>query len=69
MRTWKRETYIVEEREFDHDLHSFWVIKGDIIVGKITPDSLESQQQIIEDLDNEYDVNGWEDGFGGTISI
>ena len=69
MITWKRDTYIVEEREFDHDLHSFWVIKGDTLVGKITPDSLEEQEVIIEDLNNGECVNGWEDGFGGTIRI
>lgn len=69
MQTWQRETYRVEERDFDRDLHVFWVIKGDTLVGKISPDSIEEQQIIIEDLNNGECVDGWEDGFGGTISI
>ena len=67
MKTWTREGYTVEEREFDYDLHCFAVVvegKEDQI---ITPDSIEAMESIIADLDNGEDVDGWEDGNGNTI--
>jgi hypothetical protein len=69
MRTWEREGYKVEEREFDHDLHVFDVVKGNEVVATITPASIEDMEEIIADLDNGEDVNGWEDGMGNTIAI
>lgn len=69
MRTWTREGYEVVEIDFDHDLHQFQVIKGDEVVATITPNDLDTQAQIIADLDAGEDVNGWEDGEGNTISV
>lgn len=69
MKTWKREGYKVMEKDFDFDLHKFEVIKDDEVIATITPATLEDMSQIIEDLDNGEDVNGWEDGMGNTIAI
>ena len=67
MRTWERNGYKVVEQEFDYSLHQFAVI----VPGKkdqvITPDSIESMDSIIADLDNGEEVEGWEDGMGNTI--
>lgn len=69
MRKWVRENYVVEEIEFDGDLHEFEVKRGDEVLATITPATIEDMEQIIEDLDNGEDVNGWEDGMGNTIYI
>jgi hypothetical protein len=69
MRTWEREGYTVEEKAFDYDLHEFDVIKDGETVATITPGSIESMTEIIADLDNGEDVDGWEDGKGNTIRI
>lgn len=70
LRTWGRNGYSVTEVEFDGDLHEFMVIKeGGDVIATITPDSIESMNQIIEDLDEGADVDGWEDGKGNVISI
>ena len=69
MKTWTRNGYTVEEREFDYDLHCFVVVvdgKEDQI---ITPDSIEAMSSIIADLNAGEDVNGWEDGLGNIIYI
>ena len=69
LRTWERNTYIVEEKEFDGDLHEFDVIKNGEVIATINPATIEDMQAIIEDLDNGEDVDGWEDGNGNTINI
>lgn len=69
MGTWEREGYTVKERRFDHDLHVFDVIKNDEVIATITPATIEDMLQIIEDLDNGEDVDGWEDGMGNTIRV
>lgn len=70
LKTWERKGYTVEEKEFDYDLHQFEVIKDNgEVIGTITPGSIEDMNQIIEDLDNGEDVDGWEDGNGNTINI
>ena len=69
MRTWERKGYEVVEVEFDGDLHEFEVVKDGEVIATITPDTIEDMEQIIEDLDNGEDVNGWEDGMGNVISI
>lgn len=69
MRAWVRNTYTVEEVEFDGDLHEFEIKRGDEVLAVITPATIEEMEQIIEDLDNGEDVNGWEDGMGNTINI
>lgn len=67
MREWKREGYTVEERSFGYSLHCFAVL----VEGKdeqiIYPDSIESMNSIIADLDAGADVSGWEDDMGNTI--
>lgn len=69
MRTWNREGYQVEEVELNYDLHAFEIVKDEEVIATITPNTIEDMKQIIEDLDNGEDVNGWEDGMGNTISI
>ncbi|WP_077297461.1 hypothetical protein [Virgibacillus pantothenticus] len=69
MRTWVRETYTVEEKDFDGDLHEFEIVQNGKVVGTINPATVEDQEQIIEDLNNGEDVNGWEDGNGNVISL
>lgn len=70
MKVWQREGYEVVEVEFDYDLHEFMVIKeGGDVIATITPGSIEDMQQIINELDNGEDVDGWEDGKGNTIDI
>ncbi|ERH97531.1 hypothetical protein [Bacillus thuringiensis] len=69
MKTWEREGYRVVETEFDRDLHTFDVIKGEEVIATITPNTIEDMNQIIKDLDSGEEVNGWEDGMGNTIWI
>ena len=69
MRTWKRESYTVEEKEFDFDLREFDVVKNDEVIATITPGSLEEMGEIVMDLDSGECVDGWEDGKGNTIRI
>ena len=69
MEIWKREGYIVKEKEFDFDLHEFDVIKNGLVIATITPDSLRLMQEIIVDLNRGDSVDGWEDGKGNTIQI
>ncbi|HDX9614513.1 TPA: hypothetical protein ROY01_005707 [Bacillus toyonensis] len=69
MKTWNRKGYTVEEVEYNYDLHAFEIIQNEKVVATITPNTIEDMQQIIEDLNNGEDVNGWEDGMGNTISI
>lgn len=67
-RVWKREGYTVEMVEFDYDLKQFEVRQGDK-VQIITPATIEDMETIIQDLDSGVDVDGWENGIGGTIVI
>lgn len=67
-KVWERKGYTVEMVDFDGDLKEFEVVQGED-VQTITPDSIEVMHQIIEDLDNGEDVDGWEDGNGNTIVI
>jgi hypothetical protein len=69
MRTWEREGYIVQEVEFDGDLHEFEIVKNGEVIATITPADTEDMERIIADLDAGEDVNGWEDGMGNTIVI
>lgn len=69
MRTWERKGYVVAEKEFDYDLHQFKIIQNDEAIATITPSCIEDMQQLITDLDNGEDVNGWEDGMGNTIYV
>lgn len=68
MRTWERDTYTVNEVEFDGDLHEFDVNKNGEVIATITPDSVDAMYEIILDLDNGVDVDGWEDGKGNVIN-
>lgn len=69
LKTWERNTYIVEEKEFDGDLHEFDVVKDGEVIATINPETIEDMNQIIEDLDAGEDVDGWEDGNGNTINL
>ena len=69
MKIWKREGYTVKEKEFDFDLHEFDVIKNNEVIVTITPDSLQTMQEIIVDLNRGDSVDGWEDGKGNTIHV
>jgi hypothetical protein len=69
MRVWERKGYRVAEKEFDHDLHEFDVVKGGEVIATITPADLDDMQRIVEALDAGEGVNGWEDGMGNTISV
>lgn len=69
MKTWTRDGYKVVEVAFDHDLHQFEIVKDGETLFTITPPDLETQEQIISDLDAGEDVNGWEDGMGNTIRV
>lgn len=68
LKTWERDTYTVSMVDYDHDLKAFEVVQGDT-VQTIYPATIEDMQDIIADLDNGDDVNGWEDGMGNTISL
>jgi hypothetical protein len=69
MRIWVRDGYQVVEKEFDHDLHEFEVVKDDEVIATITPADLEDMRRIVAALDAGEGVNGWEDGTGNTIHI
>ncbi|PPQ49144.1 hypothetical protein C5G87_07155 [Paenibacillus peoriae] len=69
MKIWTREGYEVLEVAFDRDLHQFEIVQDGETRFTITPPDLESQAQIISDLDAGEDVNGWEDGNGNTIYV
>lgn len=69
MNVWERESYMVVEREFDHDLHQFDVVKDGEIVATIVPADIDNQQEIMNALDDGEDVQGWEDGMGNTITL
>lgn len=69
MRVWHRRNYIVEEVEFALDLHAFNVIYDDTIIATIIPGTIEEMHQIIEQLDNGEEVEGWKNGLGETIII
>lgn len=68
LKVWKREGYTVEMVEHDGDLKAFEVKQGEE-VQTIYPDSIEAMEQIVNDLDNGEDVDGWEDGMGNTITL
>lgn len=65
---WERENYTVEMIDHDYDLKAFEVTQGDK-VQVIYPATIEDMEQIITDLNNGEDVDGWEDGLGNTIVI
>jgi hypothetical protein len=69
MSTWTRSNYNVVEVEFNYDLHQFEVVQDGTVLHTITPADLDSQADIISDLNNGECVNGWEDGMGNSIYI
>lgn len=72
MREWNFENGInVEECDFDYDLHCFRVYNGEEYLGTVYPDSIESVNSCINDLDNGKDpiTFGWEDGCGNSCVI
>ena|SRR5699024_1878586 len=68
-KVWERDTYEITTREFDADLYHFDIIKNGQTVASIAPDNLDAMHDIIIDLDNGHDVDGWEDGQGGIIDV
>ncbi|MFM9280905.1 helix-turn-helix domain-containing protein [Paenibacillus jiagnxiensis] len=66
---WVRNGYEVVATAFDNDLYHFVVAQDGEPVHTITPWDLDNQDRIIADLNAGGDVNGWEDGMGGTITI
>lgn len=68
---WVEKGYTVIAAEHDYDLKKFEVYQEDELVGTIYPDDLEQQEQIIKDLNNHVNVDGWEtnDGQGGEIEL
>ena len=66
IKVWERENYKVYERDFDYDLHKFVIVQFNMWQ-TIIPNSIEDMNQIIADLDNGLDVNGWDDGAGNSI--
>lgn len=72
MKTWTTALVTVNEMPFDYDLHIFDVYnKEGILLGSITPATIEDMQQIVSDLDNGGCPvsDKWEDGMGNTCTI
>lgn len=75
MRSWETALVIVTEKEFDHDLHVFEVYnkKGVVVklLGTIYPDSIQTMQECIADLDDGKCpiAEGWEDGKGNACTL
>lgn len=73
MKTWKIgvDEGVVEvvEKEFDYDLNEFEVYYKDKLIGTITPDSVETMEDIKSALDRGESPIGWEDGMGNTITL
>ncbi len=68
---WVEKNYTVVAAEHDYDLKKFEVYQEDELIGTIYPDDLQQQEQIINDLNNHVNVDGWEtnDGEGGEIEL
>lgn len=62
---------IVNEVDFDYDLHCFEVYIDKKYLGSIYPDDIESMESCIKDLDDGNDpINYmWEDGMGNSCNI
>jgi hypothetical protein len=72
MRKWIFENGIeVYESDFDYSLHCFKVYNGDEFLGVVYPDTIESMQSCIDDLNAGIDPisGGWEDGCGNACTI
>ena len=69
MRTWERGYYKVVEIEHNYGLHAFEVVQDGKVISAIWPDDEEAMQHIINELDAGADVNGWENGMGGTVHV
>lgn len=69
---WVFEKCIVVEVEYCYDLHEFDVYDIDeCYLGTITPDSIETMQSMINDLNNSIDpiTYMWEDGKGNICTL
>ncbi len=66
MRTWKNNGYIINEVDYDYDLHAFEVYKNGNFLGGIYPDDIANMESCIKDLDSGKDpvTDGWDDGCG-----
>jgi hypothetical protein len=68
MKSWTIGNVEVFEEKFDFDLHCFRIV----IEGKedqyIYPQTFDDMDLLIDALDRGLDINGFENGFGETIT-
>lgn len=69
MREWNINGLEILEKEFDYDLHMFAVWRGENLLGNIYPDSIETMENMIKELDKGISPIKacWEDGCGNTL--
>ena len=72
MKTWKFKNVVVEEEEYNHDLHCFKVsdLQGNTL-GYIYPEDCFMMESCMESLDCGEDPisGGWEDGCGNSCTM
>lgn len=69
--TWNTQYgHIINEVDYDHDLHAFDVYAGVRLLGSIYPSTIDDADECFEKLDNGEDpvADGWEDGLGNSCS-
>lgn len=72
MRTWEfADGTIVEETEFDYDLHILKVYNHGKYLGSIYPADIEDMKKLFDELDSGSNPieDKWEDGDGNTCNI
>jgi hypothetical protein len=69
MKTWEIDGLEIIEVDFNYDLHEFEIYKDGVLIGTITPDTIDDMEAIAEDFNNGISPIGMEDGLGNTISI
>lgn len=62
---------IVEECDYDHNLHCFKVYNGDEYLGSVYPETIEDMESCIEAMEDGEDPisGGWEDGMGNVCNV
>jgi hypothetical protein len=68
MKTWTTAGYKVFEEAFDYDLHCFRVVTDNKEDQYIYPQTFDDMDLLIDALDRGLDINGFENGFGETIT-
>ena len=69
MKTWNRNGYVIEERQYNLALNKFCIIVDDEVVDEIIPEDKQNMIFIKSMLDDGEDFIGWEDGSGGRINL